>query len=64
MGNRSCKVSLRLTPFQEQVLHEMSIALDTSYSMLIRTIIGDWLSKNEDYINRIIDRKKEHAQNQ
>lgn len=65
MGNKSEKISIRLTPFQAQVLSEMSTALDTTYSMLIRTIVGDWLQKNEEYVERIIDKKKtDNADNQ
>ena len=58
MGKRSDKISIRITPNQALVLSEMSQALDTTYSMLIRTILGDWIAKNEDYIERIIERKK------
>lgn len=36
----------------------MSEALDTSMSMLVRTIVGDWLKQHEEQIYRIIDRKK------
>lgn len=36
----------------------MSDALDTSISMLIRTIVGSWIATNEDHIYRIIDKKK------
>lgn len=57
MGKRSDKISIRITPNQALVLAEMSQALDTTYSMLIRTILGDWIAKNEDYIERIIERK-------
>lgn len=52
------RISIRLTPNQELVLREMSTALDTSISMMIRTIVGDWLVKNEEQIYRIIDKKK------
>lgn len=60
------KVTIRISPNQEQVLNEMATALDTSYSMLIRTIIGNWLSTNEEHIYRIIDRKRleQDAENQ
>lgn len=62
MGNKGTKISIRITPNQSLVLAEMAQALDTTYSMLIRTILGDWIAKNEDYIERIIERKKEgHA---
>ena len=63
MGNRTNKISIRITPWQAQVLSEMSEVLDTSYRMLIRTIIGNWLATNEDYIYNLIDRKKKDADN-
>lgn len=52
------RISIRLSENQELVLREMSETLDTSISMLIRTIVGDWLTKNEEQIYRIIDKKK------
>lgn len=65
MGKRSDKISIRITPNQSLVLAEMSQALGTTYSMLIRTILGDWITKNEDYIDRIIEKKRnEDATNQ
>lgn len=65
MGNKGTKISIRITPNQSLVLAEMSQALDTTYSMLIRTILGDWIAKNEDYIERIIERKTmKNADNQ
>lgn len=65
MGKRSDKISIRITPNQSLVLAEMSQALGTTYSMLIRTILGDWITKNEDYIDRIIEKKRnEDADNQ
>lgn len=63
MGKRSDKISIRITPNQALVLSEMSQALDTTYSMLIRTIIGDWIAKNEEYIDNLIERKR-NADNQ
>ena len=43
----------------------MSQAMEVSYALLIRAIIGDWLTKNEEYIYRIIEKKvKDHASNQ
>lgn len=58
MGKKSDKISIRITPSQSLVLAEMSAALGCTYSMMIRTILGDWIAKNEDYIYRIIDKKK------
>lgn len=58
MGGKKERISIRITPNQELVLKEMSEALNTSISMMIRTILGDWITKNEDYIYRIIDKRK------
>ena len=57
-NNKKDRVSIRITPNQTLVLQEMSEAMGTSISMMIRTILGDWITKNEDYIYAIIDRKK------
>lgn len=65
MGNKTNRLTLRITPWQAQVLEEMSQAMEVSYALLIRAIIGDWLTKNEEYIYRIIEKKvKDHAKNQ
>jgi hypothetical protein len=65
MGSKSDKISIRITPNQSLVLAEMSQALGVSYSMLIRTILGDWIAKNEEYLEKIIDKKSlENANNQ
>jgi len=65
MGNKTNRLTLRITPWQAQVLEEMSQAMEVSYALLIRAIIGDWLTKNEEYIYRIIEKKvKDHASNQ
>ena len=62
-GKKS-RISIRITPNQELVLQEMSEALDTTYSMLIRTIIGNWLAEHEEAIYKLVDKKKlEHAKN-
>ena len=62
MGKRE-KISIRITPNQSLVLAEMSEALGCTYSMMIRTILGDWIAKNEEYIDRIIDRNRKNANN-
>ena len=65
MGSKSDKISIRITPNQSLVLAEMSQALNVSYSMLIRTILGDWIAKNEEYLEKIIDKKSiQNANNQ
>lgn len=40
-----------------QCLDELSQAMNTSYSMLIRTIVGDWLNQHEEQLERIIVNK-------
>ena len=51
--NRKERVTVRLTPYQMQCLKELSTNLNTSYSLLIRSIIGDFLTKNEAALERI-----------
>ena len=51
-------INVRLKPNQYLVLKEMSEALEKPISMLIRTIIYNWITTNEDAIYRLIDRKK------
>lgn len=55
---RKQRVTVRLTPYQMQCLKELSESLNTSYSLLIRSIIGDFLTKNEDALERIIINKQ------
>lgn len=56
--NRKERVTVRLTPYQMQCLKELSDGLNTSYSLLIRSIIGDFLYQNEEYLERIITNKQ------
>ena len=58
MGEKKSRITIRITPNQELVLGEMSEALGTSISMMIRVILGDWITKNEEYIYRIIEKKQ------
>ena len=51
-------MSVRITPNQSLVLDELCETLGTSYSMLIRTIIGSWVTENEERIYKLIDRKR------
>lgn len=50
---RKERVTIRLTPYQMQCLKELTTTLNTSYSLLIRSIIGDFLTKNEAALERI-----------
>ena len=59
------RVTLRLSGNQKLILDEMVEVLDTSYSLLLRTVIGSWLSEHEDQIYNLIDKKRrENANNQ
>ena len=54
---RKPRITVRLSPNQMQCLQELSTGLDTSLSLLVRTIISDFITRNEDTLNRIIDGK-------
>ena len=51
------RITVRLTENQMQVLSELTQALNTSYSMLVRSIVCDFLTRNEDQLERIITQK-------
>jgi hypothetical protein len=54
---RKQRITVRLTENQMQVLSELCQALDTSYSMLVRSMVCDFLTKNEEVLERIIVNK-------
>lgn len=56
--NRKERVTVRLNCYQMQCLKELSTSLNTSYSLLIRSIIGDFLYRNEEALERIITNKQ------
>lgn len=60
-GNRKERITVRLTPRQMQCLRELTQGLDTSYSLLVRSIIQDFICRNEETLERIIADK--HTQN-
>lgn len=51
--NRKERVTVRLNCYQMQCLKELTESLNTSYSLLIRSIIGNFLQQNEEYLERI-----------
>ena len=59
MANKPSMVTLRLRPEQEVILEEVSTKLNVPKSVFIRAMIGDWLTKNEDCLYRLIDNKLE-----
>lgn len=48
------KITIRLSPNQRLVLDELKQKFGCNYSLLIRTIISDFLTRNEDYLDRMI----------
>lgn len=49
------KVTIRLNNYQLQVLTELREKLGCSFSLMIRTIVGDFLTRNEERIERLIE---------
>lgn len=49
------KLSVRLTNNQMLVLGELSTALNVSISVLLRAIVLDFLTRNQERLDRIID---------
>jgi hypothetical protein len=54
---RKERVTVRLSPSQMLCIKELSESLNTSYSLLIRSIIQDFISRNEDSLERIVQKK-------
>lgn len=57
MSDKKPRLTVRLTPNQMLVVNELTKALDTNPSVLIRMIVGNWLVKNEEYIYGLIERR-------
>lgn len=57
---RKERITIRLSPAQMQCLRELTTSLNTSYSMMVRSIIQDFLARNEDVLERIITNKSEN----
>lgn len=55
MGASNKKLSVRLSDSQMLVLGELSTALDVSISVLLRAIVLDFLTRNDERLERIID---------
>lgn len=53
------KLTIRLTSYQLQCLKELKESLNTTYSLLIRSIIGNFITQYEDSLERIIEKKQE-----
>ena len=59
MANKPSMLTLRLKPEQEVIIEEVSTKLNVPKSVFIRAMIGDWLTKYEDCLYRLIDNKLE-----
>ena len=57
MGTAKPRLTIRLTPNQRLVIEELAKALETNESTLIRTIVGAWLTDNDEFLQDLIDRK-------
>ena len=51
------RITVRLSNNQIQILSELKEKLHANYSLIIRAILGDFISRNEDSIDRILTRK-------
>lgn len=47
-------MTLRLKPGQMQVLEELRVALGCNTAVMVRAIISDFLTRNEETLERII----------
>lgn len=57
------RLTVRLKPHQMQVLREMREKMGVSCSLIVRSIICDFLERNEDSLERIMDKNNEDADN-
>ena len=48
------KLTIRLKPGQWQVINELTEALGCSTAIIIRAIVSDFLTRNEEILERII----------
>lgn len=54
------RLTVRLNPNQMLVLDELTEALDVSHSQLVRAIILDFITQNEERLETIIANKKKN----
>lgn len=63
MENIKPRITVRLLPHQLLILEELKDTLNCSVSMIVRTIVGDFLSRNEEVLERIITGEQEFDKN-
>lgn len=64
--NSKIRMSLRVNAQQYQVLTELKEGLNTTYATLLRAIITDFITHNEDALERIVEKHqvdKKHYNN-
>ena len=63
IGTRKQRITIRLTDNQMLCLKELTQSLNTSYSMLVRSIIQDFLTRNEERLEKITASKNDDDAN-
>lgn len=53
------KITIRVSPAQKQVLDELTQALGVAQSLVIRSIICDFITRNNEVLERIISGEQE-----
>ena len=48
------RITLRLRPAQRQIIEELREALGCNTAVIVRAIISDFLTRNEDILERIV----------
>lgn len=51
------KITIRLSPGQVRVLEELRDVLNAPISLIVRTIVGSWLTTNDEIIEHLIENK-------
>jgi hypothetical protein len=54
------RLTIRFEPHEKFIIDELVKTLGVGYSNLIRTIVMNFITKNEETLERIIDKKNEN----
>ena len=63
MSKRNDRLTIVFDSHTKLQIEELCKAQNIGYSLLVRTIVSNFFSANEDTINRIIDRKNNDIDN-
>ena len=58
MNNEKERLTVRFDNHTKLRLDELTESLNVSYSLLIRSIVQNFISGNENHLNNIIDKNK------